>query len=278
MNTDMFDNAKIKYIRNLPQGNDILLIWIMVLVKAGRCNANGFIFLTENVPYECQTFANEFGLQPSIVDLAFKTFEYLKMIEVDGQGFICVIGWEEHQNAAKLEEIREHNRLAKKKSREKQRLLSSKNVNDKSGQVFDSHDTDIDKDIEIEKEEDKEIYIPFREIIDHLNQVCGTNYKHTAESHKKHIRARWNEKYTLDDFKMVIDKKATEWLNTEQAKFLRPETLFGNKFDGYLNQLASNKPNNKPQSQLDMIKNLLGEDDGAETNIKDTSTIDTSFF
>jgi uncharacterized phage protein (TIGR02220 family) len=130
----------------------------------------------------------------------------------------------------------------------------------------------------LELDKDKlELDIPFREIIDHLNQVCGTNYKHTTEGHKKHIRARWNEKYTLDDFKMVIDKKATEWINTEQAKFLRPETLFGNKFDGYLNQLASNKPSNKPKSQLDMIKNLLGEDDGAETNIKDTSTIDTSF-
>lgn len=53
---------------------------------------------------------------------------------------------------------------------------------------------------------------------------------------KKHINARLNEKYTVDDFKKVIDKKCNEWIGTEYEKFLRPETLFGSKFEGYLNQ------------------------------------------
>ncbi|MEM5768091.1 MAG: conserved phage C-terminal domain-containing protein, partial [Bacillota bacterium] len=78
--------------------------------------------------------------------------------------------------------------------------------------------------------------IPYAEILGYLNEVCGTKYK-SVESNNKHIRARWNDGYRLDDFKTVIDKKAAEWLGTEQAKYLRPETLFGNKFDGYLNQL-----------------------------------------
>ena len=51
MSIDMFDNRKIKYLRGLPEGNNIVLIWVMLLTLAGRCNSNGYIFLTENIPY-----------------------------------------------------------------------------------------------------------------------------------------------------------------------------------------------------------------------------------
>lgn len=77
--------------------------------------------------------------------------------------------------------------------------------------------------------------IPYFEIITALNEIAGTKYRVT-DKHKTFIRARWGEEYTLDDFKTVIRKKAQEWLGTEQAKYLRPETLFGTKFDSYLNQ------------------------------------------
>jgi uncharacterized phage protein (TIGR02220 family) len=78
--------------------------------------------------------------------------------------------------------------------------------------------------------------IPYSEIINFMNQKCETNYRATGEATKKHIRARWNDGFRLDDFKTVINKKAKEWIRTDQAKYLRPETLFGNKFEGYLNQ------------------------------------------
>ena len=47
LTTDMFDNRKIKHLRKLPDGNNIVLIWVMLLTMAGRCNAGGMIFLTE---------------------------------------------------------------------------------------------------------------------------------------------------------------------------------------------------------------------------------------
>ncbi|XRJ96622.1 conserved phage C-terminal domain-containing protein [Latilactobacillus sakei] len=77
--------------------------------------------------------------------------------------------------------------------------------------------------------------IPYAEIISYLNQVTGKSFKN-VETHKKLIRARWHEKATLDDFKKVIDNKSSEWLGTDMAKYLQPSTLFGNKFDQYLNQ------------------------------------------
>lgn len=82
--------------------------------------------------------------------------------------------------------------------------------------------------------------VPYGEIISYLNQVTGKNFKN-VETHKKLVRARWNEKATLSDFKRVIDNKSSEWLGTDMAKYLQPSTLFGSKFDQYLNQTNAAK-------------------------------------
>lgn len=83
---------------------------------------------------------------------------------------------------------------------------------------------------------DKQDNIPYAEIVNYLNQKIGANYKSTSAKTRTPIHARFNEGYTLDDFKVVIDKKFNEWYGTDMAKYLRPETLFGTKFEGYLNQ------------------------------------------
>ena len=83
--------------------------------------------------------------------------------------------------------------------------------------------------------------IPYREIIDYLNQKTGKSFKHSAAGHRKAIKARWNESYRLDDFKKVIDNKCGDWLkDTKMAQYLQPSTLFGTKMDQYLNQVLQN--------------------------------------
>lgn len=80
-------------------------------------------------------------------------------------------------------------------------------------------------------------YIPYVEIIAYLNDKSNSSYKSSSKNTVKLIKARWNEGFTLDDFKKVIDNKTTEWFyDKEMCKYLRPETLFGSKFEGYLNQ------------------------------------------
>lgn len=76
---------------------------------------------------------------------------------------------------------------------------------------------------------------PYQEIIDYLNEKAGKRFK-VNDKTKAHINARVNDGYTLADFRAVIEKKVAEWRGTEMDKFLRPETLFGTKFEGYLNQ------------------------------------------
>ena len=85
--------------------------------------------------------------------------------------------------------------------------------------------------------EQKPETIPYREIIEYLNQQTGKSFKHSAAGNKKVIKARWNEGYKLDQFKRVIDNKCQEWMHDSRMNaYLQPSTLFGNKFDQYLNQ------------------------------------------
>lgn len=90
---------------------------------------------------------------------------------------------------------------------------------------------------------------PTEEIVDHLNQRAGTHYKATTANTRKLIKARLKEGFTVDEFKLVIDKKCAEWLNNrDMAQYLRPETLFGNKFESYLNAKQTS-PNNGTTTQ-----------------------------
>ena len=83
-----------------------------------------------------------------------------------------------------------------------------------------------------------------KNVINYLNMACGTNYKSSTPKTHKQIKARVGEGFSENDFYTVIDKKSKEWLGTDMEKYLRPETLFGTKFEGYLNQKNS-PPNNK---------------------------------
>ena len=83
--------------------------------------------------------------------------------------------------------------------------------------------------------------IPYREIIDYLNQKTGKSFKHSAAGHRKAIKARWNDGYRPDEFKKVIDNKCGDWLkDTKMVQYLQPSTLFGTKMDQYLNQVRQN--------------------------------------
>lgn len=85
--------------------------------------------------------------------------------------------------------------------------------------------------------------IPYVEIVTYLNEVANKKYRHTTRKTKELIKARWNEGFRVDDFKKVIDTKNDEWKNDKKMqKFIRPETLFGTKFESYLNQGDNTPP------------------------------------
>ena len=83
--------------------------------------------------------------------------------------------------------------------------------------------------------------IDYKYIIDLLNECAGTCYKRSTRKTQELIKARFNEGFNYDDFQKVIDNKVREWKGTEFEKYLRPQTLFGNKFECYLNQKTTSK-------------------------------------
>lgn len=85
--------------------------------------------------------------------------------------------------------------------------------------------------------------IPYQEIIDYLNQKTGKKFRVTTSANKSLIKARFKEGFTESDFKQVIDNKVSTWINDKKmTEYLRPQTLFGTKFESYLNDV--------PQSQV----------------------------
>ena len=214
LTTDMFDNRKIKHLRRLPEGNNIVLIWVMLLTMAGRCNASGMIFLTENIPYTPKMLADELGFEENTVQLALASLEQLNMI-VTERGFFAISGWEEYQNIEGMDKIREQNRLRKQRQRENQKLLPEVS-RDSHGTVTQCHATDIDK--EEEKELEKDIKkVDYVQIMDLYHSICKSypKIRSLSDARKKAIKARLNT-YTVDDFKAVFE-------NAEKSSFLKGE-------------------------------------------------------
>ena len=79
-----------------------------------------------------------------------------------------------------------------------------------------------------------------QEVITYLNQVTKKNFNKNTASHHKYIKARLKEGYKLKDFKHVVNVMAATWMGTDYERYLQPQTLFGNKFDSYLNRSMPN--------------------------------------
>lgn len=243
LSTGLPDNKKIKRIRKLPDGDKVILFWVFLLARAGESNQSGGIFLTETLPYQEEDLAADFDFTVEFVQFALITLEKYAMI-TRFDDILFIKNWEEYQSIDGLEKVRNQNRIRQARFKEKQRLLTQGNVTG-NGEVTESNATDKELELDIDKEKDithksgKSDSIPYKKIIDYLNQVTGKQYKVT-QKWKDLIKARWNEGQRLEDFLKVIDTKSSQWKeDSNMAKYLRPQTLFGNKFDDYLNEFNS---------------------------------------
>ena len=228
--TGLPDNKKIKQIRKLPDGNAIALMWVFLMCLAGDTNDEGMVYFTPEIPYTDEMLADQFDMDINTVRLGIATVQKFGMIEIIDD-IICLPAWEKWQATDGLAVIREQTRKRVAKHREKQKLALGNVTCNVTVTQCNATEEDIDKDIEEDKEEN--IYLG---VVSYLNQKAGTKYKPTTPKTKTAIKARLSEGFTVDDFKTVIDKKCAEWLGDEKMeKYLRPETLFGTKFEGYLN-------------------------------------------
>lgn len=247
--TDIFDDEKISLIDGMPDRDGIIVIWFKLLCMAGKQNNGGVFMMNDKIAYTDEMLATIFRRPLNTVRLALTTFEQFGMVSIINNAY-AIPNWEKHQSLDKLEAAKEKNRQRVAAHRAKQKMLAG--CNDYSnGDVMPGNDVDLDKD----KDKDKELYIL---VVSYLNEKAGTRYKATTEKTKTAIRARAAEGFTVDDFKSVIDKKCEEWIGTEYEKYLRPETLFGTKFEGYLNAKQTERNMTDGQATGDSSKTRHG--------------------
>jgi predicted phage replisome organizer len=249
--TDMFDNRKIKYIRNLPQGNDILLMWIMLLIYAGRTNDNGYVYLIEEIPYTNEDFAKEFDLPNNTVKLGLETLHRLKMIDSDSKG-LKILNWNEYQNIDGLERIREltRQRVRRFRNKEKQKELpesteSACNVTSNATVAFSnaSRERRENKDILSSKEDssghERDQPVPYTKIVDLYHEICTSlpRVKALSQSRKGYIKARWQEHPDMEFWKEFFAE-------VEDCKFLTGKADYKDRKPFYADLEWLTRPNN----------------------------------
>ena len=196
--TDIFSNRKIRQIESMPEGDAIIVIWLKLLTLAGETNAGGMVYFSKSIPYTEQMLATAFNRPLATVQLALRTFEAFGMIEIV-DNFINIPNWEKYQSIDRLAEIREYNRLAQQKRRERLRAeneaeTKSSHVNDKSMTSQRCHETDIDIDKELEPDKEKEKLINNRGLSSCNNAVADAytvdgSYNDTAKPQNSGLKA-----------------------------------------------------------------------------------------
>lgn len=209
--TNMFDDEKIKLIESMPDADSILVIWIKLLIQAGKTNANGYIFLNENIPYTDEMLATIFDRPLNTVRLALNTFKDFGMVQMDDKG-LYIENWVKHQNIEglnKLKEKREKNRLRQEKFRKKQKLLEE----GKTGNVMVTLSNGTELELELDKEKDKDQdrkkpAAPYNDIKKLYTNICESlpSIRKMTDSRRKHIKARWEEEKDIKVFKKVFEK------------------------------------------------------------------------
>ena len=246
--TNIFDDEKLLLIETMPEADAIIVIWFKLLCMAGKQNNNGVFMLNDRIAYTEEMLATIFRKPLNVVRLALTTFETYGMIEVI-DNVITIPNWEKHQNIDKLETLKEQTRLRVAKHREKQKQLIENN-NEKCNVTVTLCNA-----LEEDKEEDKNKNI-IKDIVEYLNLKTNSSYRYSSDKTRRVINARLNEGFTLDDFKKVIDIKTTQWLGDQKMEqYLRPETLFGTKFESYLNTKLPNQKEQKTEcDEYDLLR------------------------
>ena len=274
---EMFSNRKIKQIRKMPEGNNIVLIWVMLLTMAGRCNSNGIIFLTENIPYTTKMLADELDFEESIIQLALTVLEKFGMITRDSE-LLSIPGWEEHQSADELEKIRDQNRKRVAEYRERQKnkaaLLCKKDYVTLQKRYSNITVTEQNKNKDKEKDindlivsKDTIRQTDVQRIIDEWNTLEEfgiTPVKRMTPKREQAVKARIRQNHMDDILEAIENIRHSSFLQGQNKEgwmitfdwFLKPGN-FAKVFEGnYLD-----KSGNKPQSYMEKIQNRVSEVD-----------------
>lgn len=159
---DFFNDEAIKLIEQMPDGDSIIVIWLKLLITAGKINDGGYIYFKKEIPYTDEMLSNVFNRPLNTIRLALKTFESFGMIQITNEQSIFLSNWQKYQNIEGMERVRELAKMRMRKSRaKKQLLIETSSENDatlRNGNATVTH-IDIEEEKEIDIEEKKKNFI-----------------------------------------------------------------------------------------------------------------------
>ena len=271
---NFFDSDEMIILENMDNKEGIIYSNILLKLYLRSLKNEGRLMFNERIPFNSQMLSTIVHHPVGVVEKALKAFVELGLVEIMDNGAIYMLDIQNFIGKTSTEADRKKVYRAKIAT-EKETLSINGQM---TRQTSDKRTPELELKKEREKEKEKEYIVEenfifpdylsekaveqikkgnpknyeLRLPIAYLNQVTDKNFQF-VEKNTKLVKSRLTEGYALDDFKKVVDLKFDEWKGTDMSKYIRPETLFGNKFDGYLNQLPANNSNgNYISDELDL--------------------------
>jgi len=250
----MFDGSSFKKIKRakidgvVDFRDKLTALWFELIDLAGKVNNNGYYFNDEIAYTNFEEISIMIDRTEHEVKMCIDWFVKNDMMEII-DNHLLLSNFIKYQNEDGLLKIQEQNRKRQQDFRERKKHILLENKNDNVSvtlrnanpliSISNINNNSIDKEyINNNKKVLKDEINIIKEVIDYLNYKVGSKYRYNNSANNKLISAREKDGFTLDDFKYVIDVKASEWLkDDDMVKYLRPQTLFTPKnFESYLNQ------------------------------------------
>ena len=246
-----FDSDEQILLESMPDGYLYSNILLKLYLKSLK--RNGLLMFNERIPYNAQMIATITRHQIGTVEKAMEIFQQLGIVEVLDSGAIYMMDVQNYvgKTSTEADRIRAYRAKVEEEKNKAQPLPESTCTNKQDSLYICTPEKEKEKKTIMpvsdetdcvdspKKQKNKELY---SEIVSYLNKKAGTKYRPSTPKTQALIRARESEGFSLDDFKIVIDKKCAEWIGDERMEqYLRPETLFGTKFEAYLNAKPSKR-------------------------------------
>ena len=258
--TDRFMTSDtVDFLMEQKDGANYVVLYQMLCLKS--INQNGELarrigeviipFDEEKIQRDCKWFSID------TVRVALNLYKRLGLIYTQDDGILKIADFDRLIGSQTISAEKKQLQIERRGGKKVEKIPPDKDIREKDKEI------DTDKEIDKNKKENKKRKNDFSfyvsSIISYLNEKLGTRYKNKSQQTVKHIIARLKEGFTVEDFKQVIDKKYASWSGTDMEKYLRPETLFGTKFESYLNEKES-----KAASDRNELKRIASEYDDLE--------------
>lgn len=253
LDENFFEDDTIAWLEEQENGKDYVIFYLKLSLRSLKDDGRLIRYVGETlIPYDVKALAKLTNTSPDTVAVSMKIFLEIGLVSRLESGEIYLNQIEEMVGSETdvAKRVRKHRAKKVLGEGDNKQLLQSNVDETKSN-------TELEKEKEKELETDTEVRskkkesnntmsglpdgtsssIPYKEIVDYLNDKADRKYKHTTNKTKSLIKARCNEGFGLVDFKKVIEVKVHQWNNDpKMTKYIRPETLFGTKFESYVNE------------------------------------------